>query len=149
MMAKIFLIILLFCSFSSFSQSDRELLLEIIKQQATNNAKIDAMQKQIDIRFDAMQKQMDTRFEGVDKRFDGVDKRFDDVNKRIDILLYVMIAMLTGIFGLIGFVFWDRKLAGEPLKKLQETDTNILKVLRAEAENNPNLKEILSRFGML
>jgi hypothetical protein len=35
MMVKIFLIILLFCSFSSFSQSDRELLLEIIKQQVT------------------------------------------------------------------------------------------------------------------
>jgi hypothetical protein len=78
-----------------------------------------------------------------------MDVRFEATDKRIDILLYIMVAMLAGIFGLIGFIFWDRKLATEPLKKLEENDQKILKVLRAEAENNPNLKDILTRFGML
>ena len=62
------------------AQTDRELLLKLVEQQAklseqhdTTNAKIDAMQKQMDVRFEA-------------------------ADKRIDILLYVMLSLLAGIF---------------------------------------------------
>jgi len=59
---------------------------------------------------------IESRFEGINQRFEGVNQRFEEVNKRIDILLYVMIAILTGIFGLIGFVVWDRQVSLRPIK---------------------------------
>jgi hypothetical protein len=90
-MKRIVHIILLLVSVSAFAQTDRELLLKVIEQQNTTNTKIDALQKQMDVRFEAMQKQMDVRFEAMDRRFEAADKR-------IDILLYVMIAILTGTF---------------------------------------------------
>ena len=74
-----------------------EQMAESSKQQAATNARFE------------------TKFEGIDKRFDSIDKRFDDANKRMDMLFYMMLAMLTGIFGLIGFVVWDRQASIKPI----------------------------------
>ena len=112
-MKKLFFILILFIiiPLCASAQTEREILLEIVKQQATNNAKIDAMQKQMDTRFDAM----DKRFEAMQKQ---MDVRFDALDKRIDILLYVMMGILGGLFGVIGFIVWDRQISMKPL--LQE-----------------------------
>jgi hypothetical protein len=103
-MKKILLISFVILSFASFGQTDRELLLKlsdkIDKIAEQQNVKIDKIAEQqimMSTKIDGMQKQMDVRFEAV-------DKRFDDANKRIDILLYVMLGIMGGVFGLIGFV---------------------------------------------
>ena len=70
-----------------------EQMAESSKQQAATNA-----------RFETKFEGIDKRFDSIDRRFDDVNKRFDDANKRMDMLFYIMLAMLTGIFGLIGFV---------------------------------------------
>ncbi len=151
-MKKIFFILILFIiiPLCTYAQTEREILLEIVKQQATNNAKIDAMQKQMDVRFDAMQKQTDTRF-------DAVDKRFDDGNKRIDILLYVMMGILGGLFGVIGFIVWDRQISMKPLlqenkdlakevKELKESQAREAKELRELKKEQIKTMNILKKI---
>ena len=103
------------------AQTDRELLLKLVEQQAklseqhnTTNAKIDAMQKQMDVRFEA------------------VDKRFEAADKRIDILLYVMLSLLAGIFVLVGMVFWDRMTFAKPFEKVADIIKEENKELKAQ-----------------
>ncbi len=130
-MKKLFFILILFIiiPLCASAQTERDILLEIVKQQATNNAKIDAMQKQMDTRFDSMQKQMDTRF-------DAADKRFDDANKRVDILLYVMLGILGGLFGVIGFIVWDRQISMKPLLQENKDLAKEVKELKEEMQTN-------------
>ena len=96
------------------AQTDRELLLKLVEQQAklseqhdTTNAKIDAMQKQMDVRFEA-------------------------ADKRIDILLYVMLSLLAGIFVLVGMVFWDRMTFAKPFEKVADIIKEENKELKAQ-----------------
>ncbi len=148
-MKKLFSILILFIiiPLCAFAQTERDILLEIVKQQATNNAKIDAMQKQMDTRFDSMQKQIDTRF-------DAADKRFDDANKRVDILLYVMLGILGGLFGVIGFIVWDRQISMKPIlqenkdlakevKELKESQGQMANTLKKIIEIEPRFAGIL------
>ena len=147
-MKKLFFILILFIiiPLCTYAQTEREILLEIVKQQATNNAKIDAMQKQMDVRFDA-----------VDKRFEAVDKRFDDANKRVDILLYVMMGILGGLFGVIGFIVWDRQISMKPLlqenkdlakevKELKESQAREAKELRELKKEQIKTMNILKKI---
>ena len=155
-MRKIFLIFALFISFSLSAQTDREILLklsdkidkiaeqqaELSKQQAVTNAELKALEK------------------GIDKRFEGVDKRFDDANKRVDILLYVMIAILTGTFGLIGFVIWDRQTSIKPIVEdakalskeialIKEKELKLEKRLTKNENNIKKIAEIDTRFASI
>ena len=124
-MKKLLFTLLLLLPLCTYAQTERDILLEIVKQQATNNAKIDAMQKQMDVRFDA-----------VDKRFEAVDKRFDDANKRVDILLYVMLGILGGLFGVIGFIVWDRQISMKPLLQENKDLAKEVKELKEEMQTN-------------
>ena len=59
----------------------------------------------------------------------------------------------AGIFALIGFVLWDRRTAISPViretKDLIEREQKIERVLKEYAREEPRLKEILKRGGML
>jgi hypothetical protein len=112
-----------------FAQTDRELLLKITEQQDVMNAKIDGLQKQMDVRFEAVQKQSDVRFEAVDER--------------IDILLYIMLAILGGIFELIGFVVWDRQVSIKPiLEENKEIEEDIEKMKRKQERMENAIQKI-------
>ena len=149
-MKKLFILMLLFCLFSMqiFAQTEREILIEIAKQQAVTNSEI----KNLDKRIDILEKTIDKRFEmmekATDKRFEAVDKRFEDANKRFDILLYVMLTILAGIFGLIGFVVWDRQVSIKPI--LEENKELIKKIEKVEEKVDNQFKKIAqidSRFA--
>ncbi len=118
-MKTIFIILLFLIPLQLPAQTDRELLL-------INNAKIEAMDKRfdaIDKRFEAMDKRfeaMDKRFDAVNQRFDATNQRFTDADKRMDILLYIMIAILAGIFGLITTILWDRRAVAKPFESKAE-----------------------------
>ena len=96
-MKKIFILTLLFCLFSMqiFAQTEREILMEIAKQQAVMSADIKVLSteiKNMDKRIDILEKTIDKRFEMTEK---ATDKRFEDANKRFDILFYVMLTILA------------------------------------------------------
>ena len=101
----------------------------------------------------ALEARMDHRFEAVDQQFD-----------RIWALMLVMIA---GIFGLIGYIIWDRKTALRPVEQrimaleaefhrdleIQHEDgsrlTRLVKVLREMAKSDEKLAEVLRSFSLL
>jgi len=58
-------------------------------------------------------------------------------------LMYVIIA---GIFGLIGFVVWDRRNATKPVR--QDID-RLFQVMRKLAEKDQKIAEVLRSVGLL
>ena len=113
---------------------------QMATQQAETNKQITELAKQ--------QAVASAKFE---TKFEAIDKRFDDANRRMDMLFYMMMALLTGIFGLIGFVVWDRYVSIKPvldenatLKKEIEQLTQ--RELRHEEAVAKNFKKILDKF---
>ena len=81
----------------------------------------------IDKRFEMMNENMNKRFEAIDKRFEAVDKRFEDMNQRFETLTNFLTALTAGIFGLIGFMMWDRRTIIERAKKEMENSDSFAK----------------------
>ena len=149
----IYFLLLFLITTSLSAQSNSEVLL-----------KLDGLQKQMDMRFDLMQKQTDVRFDGMQKQFDAmqkqIDVRFEAADKKNDMLFYVMIAILAGIFGLIGFVVWDRQVSLKPIEKgNKELADELLKVkesgkkyegiFKKMGEIEPRFAEIFRNAGIL
>nr|VFJ63963.1 MAG: hypothetical protein BECKDK2373C_GA0170839_11134 [Candidatus Kentron sp. DK] len=81
---------------------------------ASMERRMDTMQEQTNQRFDAMEKRMDAMQEQTNQRFASMERRMDD---RMDAQWNLTLVMIAGIFGLIGFVVWDRKTALKPLER--------------------------------
>jgi hypothetical protein len=132
------------------------------------------MQQVMDQRFESVGQARDQRFESVDQRFDAVDQRFDAVDqrfssleKRFDFFQNLMLVLIAGVFGLIGYIVWDRKTALRPVEErlinlevelhrdldLQHKDgsllTRLLAALREHSINDPKLQAILRSFSLL
>jgi len=103
--------------------SDMEIITQLTELKAGQtalNQRFEDQIKSINQRFEAVDKRfeaVDKRFDAVDKRFDAVDKRFDDVADKMDMIWNLMLVVIAGIFGLIGFIVWDRKTALRPLER--------------------------------
>ena len=145
---SVFVVATFGCVERSFAQNtslmtDREMMQEIFKQQTEIIKQLAVM----NTRIDGLEKRLDAFERSTDKRFEGVDKRFDDANKRMDMLFYMMLAMLTGIFGLIGFVVWDRQVS---IKPVLEDNKKIIKELEQLAQREQRHEEsVISYFKKL
>ncbi|CAD86153.1 MULTISPECIES: hypothetical protein [Nitrosomonas] len=154
--------------------------------------RFNAMQEQIDQRFTAidqrftaMQEQMDQRFTAVDQRFTAVDQhftamqkqidqrfiavdqRFEAIDRRLDFIQQLMLVTIAGIFGLIGFIIWDRYSTLRPmdmrLQRLEEDLerdlelqspegsklTRLIHALRELAKEDKKVEAILRSFSLL
>jgi Tfp pilus assembly protein PilN len=79
-----------------------------------------------------------------------LDVRFEATDKRIDILLYVMIAMLIGIFGLIGFVLWDRQASVKPiLQENKELAKEIQKLEQRQLKLEEKLENYMKKIAQI
>ena len=95
----------------------------------------------IDQRFADMQANIDQRFAAVDQRFTSIDQRFADMQASIDQrfaavdqrlealekMLYfigtLIVTLIVGVFGLIGFIIWDRRSFVVPFEhRLQQVE---------------------------
>lgn len=125
-MKAILIILLLITPFGVYAQADREILLEIVKQQAKISEQQAELSKQI-IATNLEAKGITTELKALDK----------SVEKRFDMLLYIMIGtsatLFAGIFGVMMMVHWDRRTALKPF----EIQTSELK-----SENSELKKEI-------
>ena len=85
------------------------------------NVRMDALEA----RIDALDQKIDTTAAALNEKIDAqgamMQARFADLQKSMEqsmgYLWAVMVVMLAGIFGLIGFVVWDRKTALKPLEQ--------------------------------
>ena len=100
-MKKIILLILIMSI--SFGENINK---QILKKLDKIDNEIKAIKKEVSL----IKQEMRLRFEAVDKRFESVDKRFE-------ILTSILVALITGIFALIGFMMWDRRTIVEKAKK--------------------------------
>ena len=143
------------------------------------------MQAQIEQRFAAMQARIEQRFAAVDQRFAAmdqrfadmqaqieqrfvaVDQRFDSLEKRLDFIQNLLLALIAGVFGLIGFVVWDRYSTLRPMdlriRRLEEDLerdlelksaegsrlTRLIHALRELAKTDERLAAILKDFRLL
>jgi signal transduction histidine kinase len=121
------------------------------------------MQAQIEQRFVAV----DQRFSAMDQRFVAVDQRFDSLEKRLDFIQNLLLALIAGVFGLIGFVVWDRYSTLRPMdlriRRLEEDLerdlelksaegsrlTRLIHALRELAKTDERLAAILKDFRLL
>ena len=95
------------------------------------------MQANIDQRFAAVNQRftsIDQRFAAIDQRFTdmqtSIDQRFAAVDQRLEALekmLYfigtLIVTLIVGVFGLIGFIIWDRRSFVVPFEhRLQQVE---------------------------
>ena len=114
---------------------------------------------------------MDQRFEAVDQRFEsmevGFNQRFESVDQRFNFLENLLMVVIAGIFGLIGYIVWDRKTALRPVEErllklenelhrdleIQHEEgsrlTRLVKVLREMAKQDEKLASVLRNFSLL
>jgi len=154
--------------------SDREIIESLAELKAGQKA----LEEKMDLRFTAMQEQIDQRFIAVDQRFTAVDQRFtaiqeqmdqrfEAVDRRLDFIQQLMLVTIAGIFGLIGFIVWDRYSTLRPmdtrLRRLEENLehdlelqspegsklTRMIHVLRELAKEDKKIASILRSFSLL
>jgi len=105
------------------------------------------------IRTEARMETLEAKVGGLDKRFEGLDRRIDDIHLQINRLedkfdsyfMWGFGLVLMSIFGLIGFIIYDRRTTLAPVES--KTD-RIIKVLRDAAEKDPALREALKRTAL-
>ena len=132
--------------------SDREIIERLTR--------LEEGQKSLEKRIDSL----DKRIDGLDKRIDGLDKRIDGLQSQINGLqsqisdLHNLIVggfgiVFVGIFGLFGFVIWDRRTAITPVvrktRELEEREELTVRVLKAYADKEPRLAEVMRSLGLL
>ncbi len=93
----------------------------------TFNKRFEMMNENFNKRFEAIDKRFEMMNENMNKRFEAVDKRFEDMNQRFETLTNFMMALTAGIFGLIGFMMWDRRTIIEKAKKEMENSDSFAK----------------------
>jgi len=154
--------------------SDREIIESLAELKAGQKA----LEEKMDLRFNAMQEQIDQRFTAVDQRFTAVDQRFtalqeqmdqrfEAADRRLDFMQQLMLVTIAGIFGLIGFIIWDRYSTLRPmdtrLRRLEENLehdlelqspegsklTRMIHVLRELAKEDKKVEAILRSFSLL
>ena len=123
----------------------------------------EALRSEIKHQFETV----DQRFKSIDQRFKSVDQRFDTLESQYERIWNLILVVLAGIMGLIGFIVWDRKTATRPLeKKIIELESTLLRdlelrheqgslpirlmyALRKFAENDSELSTVLRNFSLL
>jgi len=140
--------------------SDREIIESLTELKAGQKA----LEARMDQRFETFQQQIDERFEAFQQQ---IDQRFEAVDQQLDKIWALMLVMIAGIFGLIGYIVWDRKTALRPVEQrimaleaefhrdleIQHEDgsrlTRLVKVLREMAKSDEKLANVLRSFSLL
>ena len=124
----------------------------------------DALRSEMKSGQDALRSEMKS---GQDTLRSEMNQRFENLERQYDRIWNLILIVIAGIMGLIGFIIWDRKTASKPLeKKIIELEANLLRdlelrheqgslptrlmyALRKLAENNSELSTILRNFSLL
>ncbi len=150
-----------------FTAMQKQMDTRFTAMQEQMDMRFTAMQEQMDMRFAAIQEQIDQRFISMDHRFTSIDQRFASIDQRFEFLQQLMLVMIAGVFGLIGFIVWDRyttlRPMNERLRRIEEDLENDLELsapdgsrlirmihaLRELAKEDKKLESVLRSFSLL
>ena len=139
---KRIIFLILISILTTFAETTNE---QILKKLDNINIQITNIQKEIqNIKHnqELLKQEMELRFEVMDKRFESMDKRFETVDKRLEILANFIMTLMAGIFGLMGFMMWDRKTIVQKVKdEYNQKIATQFKIIDAKAD-----KEYVDRF---
>ena len=151
-----------------FTLDDRDRLIKLEVEVRGLSLRIDNLDKKLSGRIDNLDKKLGSRIDDLDKklgsRIDDLDKRLsgriDDVNVRIDdvisridrledtftnLFMWGFGINLTAIFGLFGFILYDRRTTIGPVKREHD---KVLKVLREYGIKDETLREIMKKVAL-
>lgn len=143
--------------------SDREIIEALTEIKAGQQA----LKENMEERFKAV----DQRFAAVDQRFtaleQSMDQRFAAVDQQLDKIWGLQLVLIGGVFGLIGFVMWDRYSTLRPLdQRLRRIEedlerdlelrsaegsrvTRLIHALRELAKTDERVASVLRNFSLL
>jgi len=133
-----------------FTLEDRDRLIKLEVEVSALNARVDQLDKNLNGRIDELGNRLDGRIDELNNRVDG---RFDEVNKRIDrledtftsLFMWGFGMMLTAIFGLFGFILYDRRTTIAPVRREHD---KFLKVLRDYGLSDEKMRELLKKAAL-
>ncbi len=105
------------------------------------------------IRTEARMETLEARMVGLEHRIDGLEKRMDDLQTQMNRIeskfdnyfMWGFGMVLISIFGLIGFIVYDRRTTLAPVEGKTE---RIIKALKERAEKDPILMEALKNTAL-
>ena len=118
-----------------YSQADRDRMVRL-------ETKVEALDK----RIDDLAANFDGRFSNVDNKFAAIEKKIDRLEDKFDsYFMWGFGMVLMSIFGLIGFIIYDRRTTLAPVENKTE---RVIKALRERAEKDPLLMEALKNTAL-
>ena len=119
-MKKIFLILTFLIAFSPsmrlVAQTEKELLIELIKQQAVTNAKVDKLAEQQAELTKQVAKLTEQVIE-IAKQQAVTNAEIKDLDIHLEINTTFIAGMLTSLIVFMGVVIWDRKTTNKPFEE--------------------------------
>jgi hypothetical protein len=144
-----------------FTLEDRDRLIKVKVELSALNSRVDQLDKTLNGRIDDLGNTLNGRIDELGNRLDGridelgtrMDGRFDEVNSRIDRLEHTFTSLfmwgfgivLTAIFGLFGFILYDRRSTIAPVKREHD---RVLKVLCDFGMSDEKMKELLQKAAL-
>ncbi len=89
---------------------------------------------------------LETKVESLDKRIDDIHLQINRLEDKFDsYFMWGFGLVLMSIFGLIGFIIYDRRTTLAPVENKTE---RIIKILKEAAEKDPVLREALKKTAL-
>ena len=89
---------------------------------------------------------IETKVESLDKRIDDIHSQINRLEDKFDsYFMWGFGLVLMSIFGLIGFIIYDRRTTLAPVENKTE---RIIKILKEAAEKDPALREALKNTAL-
>ena len=97
----------------------------------------------VEIRLQELDKSLNKRIDDLDK---GLNKRIDRLEDKFDsYFMWGFGLVLMSIFGLFGFIIYDRRTTLAPVENKTE---KIIKTLKEAAESKPSLQEAAKKTSL-
>ena len=156
-----YLVVLLITTFLFATPATKEDIKEIKQDIKLLIQKVDDLDKKVyanTLKIDMLEKNMNQRFEMMNESF---NKRFEAVDKRFEMLTNFMMALTAGIFGLIGFMMWDRRTVVEKAKREMENSESfnkkankdyvdsLIKAMNELLAKDEMAKEVFRKYGLV
>ena len=129
-------------------KSSLKILIDKVEHMQTQINDLDKRVYANTIKIEALEKNMN-------KRFEEIDKRFEDMNQRFEFIANILTALVAGIFGLIGFMMWDRRTLLDKakhecaIKADKAYVENLAKAIKEILSKDETAREIFRKYGLL